>query len=218
MINQAILEGDKMNKLLLNGFYCFLTTVAMVNSVLAQQNTDSLDAHVHGLSELTIAMDAQLLEIQLISPAMNLVGFEHKASIKKDIAAVEQAESILRQQDSLFLIAGGGCKHLETSIDSDDLLEIDNHHSDHDDHDDHAKDSHKDEHHHDHKEHEQGESHSEIVASYSYSCKDSSKLSAITVSLFEQFPGIENINAMWVMLSKQGSVMLSANKSTIEFK
>ncbi|MGB1912539.1 MAG: ZrgA family zinc uptake protein, partial [Porticoccaceae bacterium] len=73
-------------------------------------------------------------------------------------------------------------------------------------------------HHHDHKEHEQGESHSEIVASYSYSCKDSSKLSAITVSLFEQFPGIENINALWVMLSKQGSVKLSANKSTIEFK
>ena len=190
----------------------------MVNSVLAQQNTDSLDAHVHGLSELTIAMDAQLLEIQLISPAMNLVGFEHKASSKKDIAAVEQAESILRQHDSLFLVAGGGCKHLETSIDSDDLLETDNHHSDHSDHSDHAKDSHKDEHHHDHKEHEQGESHSEIVASYSFSCKDSSKLSAITVSLFEQFPGIENINAMWVMLSKQGSVMLSANKSTIEFK
>lgn len=187
----------------------------MVNSVLAQQNADSLDAHVHGLSELTIAMDAQLLEIQLISPAMNLVGFEHKASSKKDIAAVEQAESIFHQHDSLFLIAGGGCKHLETSIDSDDLLEIDNHYSDHSDH---AKDSHKDEHHHDHKEHEQGESHSEIVASYSYSCKDSSKLSAITVSLFEQFPGIENINAMWVMLSKQGSVMLSANKSTIEFK
>ncbi|MGB1290359.1 MAG: DUF2796 domain-containing protein, partial [Porticoccaceae bacterium] len=167
---------------------------------------------VHGLSELTIAMDAQLLEIQLISPAMNLVGFEHKASSKKDIAVVQQAESILRRHDSLFLIAGGGCRHIETSIDSDDLLEIDNHH------DDHAKDSHKDEHHHDHKEHEQGESHSEIVASYSYSCKDSSKLSAITVSLFEQFPGIENINAMWVMLSKQGSVMLSANKSTIEFK
>ena len=176
-----------------------------------------MDAHVHGLSELTIAMDTESLEIQLISPAMNLVGFEHKAASKQDIAAVKQAELILGQEDSLFLIAGGDCQHLSTSIDSGDLLGNDNHHDDHDDHDDHDK--HDDHHDHEkHDDHNQDETHSEIVASYSYACKDTSKLSSLTVGLFASFSGIHKINTLWVLPSKQGSVMLSARASTVEFR
>jgi hypothetical protein len=235
-----------MNQFKINVF--FITLLAGFPFANAEQASKSLEAHVHGLSELTVAMDAKSLEIQLVSPAMNLVGFEHKASSKKDIAAVNQAESLLRQYDSLFSIAGADCKHLSTSIDSDDLLVVENHHDDHDDHDkhedhddhdkhgdhddhekhedhyDHEKyndhddhDKHDDHHAHDHhNENDHGESHSEMVASYSYSCNDNSKLSSIKVSLFESFPGIETINAMWVMLSNQGSVRLTAKNSTIE--
>jgi hypothetical protein len=174
-------------------------------------------------------MDAKTIELQLISPAMNLVGFEYKASSKQDIAAVKQAELLLEQKDSLFLIAGGGCQHLSTSIDSGDLLESDNHHDDHDDHDkhddhdDHEKhddhyDQDKHDDHDDHSEHDQGETHSEVVASYSYSCKDTSKLSSIKVALFASFPGIQKINTLWVTPSKQGSSSLSAKNSTINFK
>lgn len=217
-----------MNKLILS----ILSVAALftgVQFVYAEQGGDSLDAHVHGLSELTIAMDAKTIELQLISPAMNLVGFEYKASSKQDIAAVKQAELLLEQKDSLFLIAGGGCQHLSTSIDSGDLLESDNHHDDHDDHDkhddhdDHEKhddhyDQDKHDDHDDHSEHDQGETHSEVVASYSYSCKDTSKLSSIKVALFASFPGIQKINTLWVTPSKQGSSSLSAKNSTINFK
>jgi hypothetical protein len=187
-----------------------------IQSTSAEKSAESLDAHVHGLSELTIAMDAKSIEIQLISPAMNLVGFEHKAASKQDIAAVKQAELILDQHNSLFLIAGGDCEHLSTSIDSDDLLESDNHHDDHDDHEKH--DDHDDhEKHDDHSEHDQGETHSEMVASYSYTCKDTSKLSSLTVALLASFPGIHKINTLWITPSKQGSNMLSAKNPTIEF-
>ena len=233
-----------MNKLIL----CILSIVVAlftgIQSAYAEKSAESLDAHVHGLSELTIAMDAKTIELQLISPAMNLVGFEHKASSKQDIAAVKQAELILGQHNSLFLIAGGDCEHLSTSIDSDDLLESDNHHDDHDDHDkhndhddhekhddhddhekhddhdDHDKHNDNDDHgkHDDHSEHDQGETHSEMVASYSYTCKDTSKLSSIKVALFASFSGIHKINTLWVTPSKQGSNMLSAKNSTINFK
>lgn len=74
---------------------------------LPEKGTIRLDTHVHGLSELTIAMEGKSLEIQLTSPAMNLVGFEHKASSKKDNAAVENATSLLREYDSHFLLSGG---------------------------------------------------------------------------------------------------------------
>jgi cobalamin biosynthesis protein CobT len=260
-----------MNKLILSILSIAVTLFTGIQSAYAEKSAESLDAHVHGLSELTIAMDAKTIELQLISPAMNLVGFEHKASSKQDIAAVKQAELILGQHNSLFLIAGGDCEHLSTSIDSDDLLESDNHHDDHndhdkhndhddhekhddhddhdkhndhddhekhDDHDDHDKHNDHDDHdkhndhddhdkhndhddhgkHDDHSEHDQGETHSEMVASYSYTCKDTSNLSSIKVALFASFPGIHKINTLWVTPTKQGSNMLSAKNSTINFK
>ena len=244
-----------MNKLILSILSMAAPLFIGVQSVYAEQGAESLDAHVHGLSELTIAMDAKSIEIQLISPAMNLVGFEHKATSKQDIAAVKQAELILGQEDSLFLIAGGDCEHLSTSIDSDGLLEAGAHedqekhddhhdhekhddhddhekhddhydhdkHNDHDkhsDHDDHDKHNDNDDHgkHDDHSEHDQGETHSEMVSSYSYTCKDTSNLSSIKVALFASFSGIHKINTLWVTPSKQGSNMLSAKNSTINFK
>ena len=217
-----------MNTLLLRFCYIAVGLFVAIQFTYAEKSTESLDAHVHGLSELTIAMDAKTIELQLISPAMNLVGFEHKASSKQDIAAVKQAELLLEQQDSLFLIAGGDCEHLSTSIDSDGLLEAGAHedqekhddhhdHEKHDDHDDHEK---HDDHgkHDDHSEHDQGETHSEMVASYSFTCKDTSKLSSIKVALFASFPGIHKVNTLWVTPSKQGSSMLSAKNSTINLK
>jgi len=220
-----------MNKLILCILSMAVPLFIGVQSVYAERGAESLDAHVHGLSELTIAMDAKSIEIQLISPAMNLVGFEHKATSKQDIAAVKKAELILGQQDSLFLIAGGDCEHLSTSIDSGDLLESESHHEKHDDHDkyndhdDHEKHDDHDDHekhddhgaHDDHSEHDQGETHSEMVASYSFNCKDTSKLSSIKVALFASFPGIHKVNTLWVTPSKQGSNMLSAKNPTIEF-
>jgi hypothetical protein len=208
-----------MNKLILCILSMAVPLFIGVQSVYAERGAESLDAHVHGLSELTIAMDAKSIEIQLISPAMNLVGFEHKATSKQDIAAVKKAELILGQQDSLFLIAGGDCEYLSTSIDSGDLLESESHHEKHDDHDKHNDhdDHEKHDDHDDHDGHDQGETHSEMVASYSYTCKDSSKLSSLTVGLFTSFTGIHKINTLWVTPSKQGSNMLSAKNPTIEF-
>jgi hypothetical protein len=226
-----------MNTLLLRFCYIAVGLFVAIQSAYAEKSTESLDAHVHGLSELTIAMDAKTIEIQLISPAMNLVGFEYKASSKQDTAAVKQAELLLEQQDSLFLIAGGDCEHLSTSIDSDGLLKADAHedqekhddhhdHEKHDDHHDHEKHDDHDDHekhddhgkHDDHSEHDQGETHSEMVASYSFTCKDTSKLSSIKVALFASFPGIHKVNTLWVTPSKQGSSMLSAKNSTINLK
>ena len=39
----------------------------------------SLGAHEHGVGRLNAVLDGQALELEFDSPAMNLVGFEHKA-------------------------------------------------------------------------------------------------------------------------------------------
>ncbi|MFT6692730.1 MAG: hypothetical protein ACJAXH_003270, partial [Colwellia sp.] len=48
-----------------------------------------LEPHVHGLSELTMTIEKQTLEIEVTSPAINIVGFEHRAKTKKSIALVQ---------------------------------------------------------------------------------------------------------------------------------
>lgn len=44
-----------------------------------QQEQDIIfDAHVHGLSEITMMIEEGVLAIQLTSPTVNLIGFEYK--------------------------------------------------------------------------------------------------------------------------------------------
>lgn len=193
------------------------TFFVLVNATFAEQKAASLDAHVHGLSQLTIAVEGEKVELEFSSPAMNIVGFEHKATSKKDIAAVKQAESILSQPETLFSLSEAKCKPIHTHVDISGLIEQhDDHdgHKGHDEHNDH--DDHKDHNdHHDHKAHDEHETHSEIVASYSFACMDTTKLSSVKVSLFESFAGIYKIQAMWVTTTKQGSAKLTADNPIV---
>ena len=206
MTKNAIFTEKKMNRNFVGIFCLVMSLFGTITTVYAQPKDTSLDAHVHGLSDLTIAIEAEAIEIQFTSPAMNLVGFEHKASSKKDIASVNNAESILDQPESLFIFSGSVCRLVESKVVLSGLIEED--HKDHKDHKDHEG-------HEDHEDHEDHQGHSEIVGHYSYRCSDLSKLSSIKTVMFESFPGIYKINAMWVMPSKQGSTTLTANNPTL---
>ena len=50
--------------------------------LLANQVTYAQEqqAHVHGTAELFVVLDGNQLDIELRSPAMNLLGFEHRAN------------------------------------------------------------------------------------------------------------------------------------------
>ena len=215
----------------------------LVNVAYAIQKGSNLDAHVHGLSELTIAMDDHFLDIEFASPAMNLLGFEYKASNDEDRATVKKVESLLLKPNQLFTLSDAACTHVKTTFDLSDHIDTEDHkqhqdhenhhghekhqaHTDHDDHHEHHKDhdGHSDHNDHDdhaehsdHKDH-RSESHSEIVANYSYHCKDTSKLSKISVSLFEVFPGIYEIEAIWITSMQQGSTLLKPSRSVITLK
>ena len=187
-----------------------LAYAAVAQFARAEEGAVSLEAHVHGLSELAIAMEGASLEIQFTSPAMNLVGFEHKARSPKDRSAIEDAGSKLDQHETLFLLSGGGCDHVETSTDLADLIE----------NDERRDDGHKKEHeaHEDRESHAQENNHSDIVATYKYRCDDIAQLSGITVDLFEVFPGIQKMNALWITPIRQGAVTLTLNHRIIEFR
>jgi hypothetical protein len=217
-----------MKKPFVNIISLVAVLMGVAPSIHAEKNETNLDAHVHGLSKLTIALEGEDLDIQLTSPAINIVDFEYKAVSKKDIDAIMNAKSILNQPEVLFLFSDNGCKPINIDVDitglikEDDYVQHDNEqnhhkvhddHKEHDDHEDHEIDKYED-----HHMHDKLEGHSEIVANYSYRCKDITKLSPIQVSLFEAFSGIHKIHTMWLTPSKQGSVTLTAKNQMVKFR
>jgi len=193
----------------------YLTTmIAMVFSVItvfsvnlyaenAKHDHDehrSHDAHVHGIAELTLAQEGQLLEIEFHSPAANIVGFEHKASTEKQKQMVETAKATLENPRQLFIFNGTRCDIKKTRVDVSALLD---HH--HDEHDKHAKDDHQ-------------EPHSEITAHYQFSCQQSTKLTSVSVELLEKFTGIKKLEIQWVADSKQGADTLNHNAKIIHLR
>ncbi len=185
--------------------------VATIQPIQAQEQVNTLEAHVHGLSELMIVAEGNALEIQLISPAINLLGFEHKASTSKDIMIVEKTALRLSQHDALFLISDADCTLINKSIDLSKIIDTDITKKTQ------QHESNDDEHKHDHDVYEQDKVHINIVANYKYRCKNSASLSSITVTLFELFPGIHEIRAMWVDQTLQGAITLTPNHRVIKF-
>ena len=55
----------------------------------------SLGAHEHGVGRLNAGLDGQTLELELESPAMNLVGFEHVAT--SDLASQHFAAQLVER-------------------------------------------------------------------------------------------------------------------------
>ncbi len=155
------------------------------------------DAHLHGYVELTLAIEGNQLEIQLTSPAINIVGFEHKATSKEQLQAIEQARQQLESPATLFSFSGSDCvSTLATAY----FPASDEHHADHGDHE-----SDKD-------------NHSEITASYIYNCSEGKQINAVQVNLIQYFPTIEKIKVMWLSDLKQGASELTSESNLIQIR
>ncbi|WP_157633756.1 DUF2796 domain-containing protein [Thioflavicoccus mobilis] len=177
---------------------------------------------MHGIAALNLALEGDELELELDSPAANIVGFEHAPSSADDHAALDTAVATLRDGDRLFRFNDeAGCR-MESAEVSSELLDDD--HEDHDDHQKHAgheaHEAHSDaepEGHQDEEHAHAGEAHSDIEAAYHFECEAPDKLTQLTVELFEAFSGMEKIEVQYVIESKQGAAELTAKDHVVKF-
>ncbi|MBF8162771.1 DUF2796 domain-containing protein [Ectopseudomonas hydrolytica] len=161
---------------------------------------DSLGAHEHGVASLNVALDGNLLELQLDSPAMNLVGFEHAAKSDADKAKVAAAKRELEQPVSLFALSSGDCKATEVALQSP-LFAGKAHDHKHD--------------HHDHKH--EGE-HSDIHAHYRFECAKANELKQLDLAeLFKRFPATEKIQVQLIGPNGQQGAELTAAQPRLSF-
>lgn len=165
------------------------------------------EAHVHGVASLNAVIEDNALYLELQSPAMNLVGFEHMPSNHEQEEAVEKTVKTLEQGDRIFTIpSAAGCKLVEAEVESPlHKEEHGDHHGDKHEHEDDAE----------HHEHEDG--HSEFHATYHFQCTAPAALTYIDVQLFKLFPATEEIDAQFISDKGQGAAELNANNYRLSF-
>ncbi|PRA54734.1 MULTISPECIES: DUF2796 domain-containing protein [Pseudomonas] len=169
----------------------------------------SLGAHEHGVGRLNAALDGQTLELELESPAMNLVGFEHAASTPADKAKVAAVRAQLEQPLTLFgLPKAANCVLSEQELESPLFGDKPEDHVAHD-HADEAKDADAHEHHHDH---------SEIHAHYQFTCTQPDALKTLDLApLFKTFPATQKIQLQLIGPNGQKGLEVTPQSGTLSF-
>lgn len=190
-----------MRHLLLALPFALLPVIAHANEYHHHDHHDehaSLGSHEHGVAQLDAALEGTVLEIELRSPAINLLGFEHAANSAEDKRKVADARAQLEQPNRLFgLSAEAGCKLDEARLESPLL----------------AGKGHE----HEHEQHDAG-THSDVHAHYRYDCSTPDALTGLDLrALFEAFPGTEKIQAQVIGPNGQQGKLLRANQAQITF-
>ncbi|MBD9415770.1 DUF2796 domain-containing protein [Pseudomonas sp. PDM16] len=163
----------------------------------AHEEHGSLGAHEHGVASLNVALDGQTLEIQLESPAMNLLGFEHAAKNDADKAKVASTRKHLEQPQALFALPiEAKCALQESELESPLFGDAE-----------HAEHEHGDEH-----------GHSDIDASYHFTCANAEALKTLELgSFFGTFPGTEKLEVQLIGPSGQQGAELTPRNSRLSF-
>lgn len=196
--------------------YLALATTTLATPALAQ-DTRELDAHVHGVSTVEIAVEHGAIEINILSPGMDIVGFEHEASSAEDKEAVAAAiRQFLTPEEIVSLPEGAGCRltevlaHLHTGDHDDEHMHEGDDHT-HDD--DHAEGEE-----HDHEDHADEARHSEFHVTYGFACDDEDALTGVGFPFFEQFPNAEEIEVQYVTETGAGTAELTPDAAEVSFE
>lgn len=148
----------------------------------AGQEHRELGAHEHGRGTLNIAVEGNKVTVELETPGVDIVGFEHAAKTSREKAAVDKAKAQLMTPLSLFkLPAAAECRVTEASVE----VEIGEH-----DHD--GKEAAKAPE--GGKALAKGEGHSEFHAQYTLECKAASSITGIEFGYFRAFAGAEKLD------------------------
>lgn len=166
----------------------------------------SLGKHEHGVAQLNVALDGKTLELELDSPAMNLVGFEHAASTDADKAAVAKARAQLEKPLELFALpVTAGCSVASQELRSPLFGDKAPAHA------------HKEKAGHEH-EHEHEHGHADIHAHYQLSCEKPELLKLLTLAeFFKRFPATQKIQVQLISPNGQQGVEASATAATLKF-
>jgi hypothetical protein len=146
--------------------------------------------HVHGKVTIGIALDQQELSIELRTPAINVVGFEHSAQNSQQRLALESAYRWLKAGRDLFGVPGSaGCRLLSTKV--------------------HSPGKHADTHEHEHQDYE---------ARFTYHCTNPEALAWIELWLLEKLLEVSTAQADIVTAQRQSSQKITSARQRVPLR
>ena len=180
-------------------------------------------AHQHGVGHLNIAVEGHHVEVELVVPGTDVVGFEHAPSTKADRRAVQEAAH--KFEDGKKIIAfppAAKCEYEKAEVQStllgDHAHDKEGHQKEEHTHKEHAHDSHG--HHkegHDKEEHGAKEVHGEFRVHYHVECAQMAKLTHLDLTFFKAFPAAEKLVTRWIASGGQGSATLTGSNTRLTF-
>ena len=174
-----------------------LLGMAFATMASAEEQHRQYAAHVHGHASITLAVSGNAVQLDLESPAMNLLGFEHAPGNEQDRKKLnDAAEFLQRPLDWVRFDGGSGCKVVHVDVESSLL--------------------HRESHGHDHHGHE---GHADFEVTVEFECANPARISHIDLSgLFSRFPGFQEIEAQWLTDQIQSGDELDAHNAVIKLR
>ena len=177
-----------------------LTCAFLLILIAGSSNTKAQSAvsHVHGNAELNVVLMGQKLQVEFVSPAANLLGFERLPITDEESTVVNN--TIKQLQHGGWLIEG----IQETCQLSTEAFEAP------------AYTEHEHEHEHESSEHD-AEAHSNFRVTYLYDC-DMPPKKQLKILAFDHYTGIEILTVQWIADQKQGYTQLNRSNPVLDLE
>ena len=182
----------------------FLLILVAGNSTTIAQSAGS---HVHGNAELNVVLMEQQLQVEFVSPAINLLGFERPPI--NDVESATMNNTVKQLQHGGWLIEGlpSACQLSTEEFEAPFYEERESNKHDHED------ESSKHDHEHESSKHE-AEAHSHFRVRYLYDC-DAALKKQLRILAFDHYSGIETLTVQWITNQMQGYTQLSRDNPVL---
>ncbi|BBB25748.1 ZrgA family zinc uptake protein [Amphritea japonica] len=197
---------------------------ALAASVAGAEGIErQLESHEHGKASMNVVLAGQVLEIEIKTPAANILGFEHQPETGQQKQALAAAVAQLNAPEGFIRLADeADCQLSGADVDSALLAQAyeeegEHHHDDHDEEGHHDEESHHDDHdeegHHD-AEHE---GHTDFELSYQFKCQKPEALSGFSLELFQQYPLMKQLEVQAISPAGQSYQKLDVDNHWVNF-
>lgn len=175
-----------------------LATATLATTPLAAQEFKQEAKHVHGEVTLNLALENDVLSVEMEAPAINVVGFERAPRDAAEEKVVRDAAAWLGAGRALLGVpAAAGCRRVEASVEAPKWSDAK------------GKDAGKHDHDHDHEHGDDGQEHADYRATASYKCSNPAALAWIEVWALRQLRDVTEVTVNVVAPNGQKSVRTS---------
>ena len=147
----------------------------------------ALGAHVHGKALLTLVLEGNEMQLAFQSAAQSVLGFEHKPRTPEQQQEVASAIAVFNQGQWFTVNPQANCE-LTMAEASTDLTQAN-----------------------------VSGGHADFYANYQLLCQSPARLNAISLTIFNLLPALEQVEVQWIVNGQQGANVATLADSTVRF-